>query len=224
VGAAEANLRDVLLSLLSEIARNYFEYRGALVHLEVARKNAQVQEETLKLTVVRFEGGRGTELDVSRARAELKSTLALIPPIEGDAAQGEEPLAVLLGPAAVGLRAGPGALSDRLPSLVAIGKPEDLLRRRPGHPRGGASPRGLDRADRRRDGGPLPARDVQRDLRAAGAERRGLFQSGAAAYTFAPVPPLGGLRPGRVAARIRARGCPRRRDLEALRADRAPRA
>jgi multidrug efflux system outer membrane protein len=215
VGAAEANLRDVLLSLLAEIARNYFEYRGALVHLEVARKNAQVQEETLKLTVARFEGGRGTELDVSRARAELKSTHALIPPIEVDAAQAKNRLAVLLGRPPSGFALDPAGLSDRIPSLVAIGKPEDLLRRRPD----------IRAAERR-----LAASTARIGVATADLFPRvtftgtfgpqaptigGLFQPGAAAYSFGPSLRWAAFDLGRVAARIRAADAHADADLQA---------
>ncbi|MCI0633952.1 MAG: TolC family protein, partial [Actinobacteria bacterium] len=64
VGVADATRRDVVQSLLAEVARNYFELRGARYNFEVARKNAAIQEETLRVTIARFEGGRGTELDV----------------------------------------------------------------------------------------------------------------------------------------------------------------
>ncbi|MEX0805575.1 MAG: TolC family protein [Candidatus Binatia bacterium] len=82
VDAQEAFRRDVIVSLLSEIARNYLELRGAQNQLEVASRNADNQRETLNLTFVLLEGGRGTELDTSRAQAQLTSTLATIPPLE----------------------------------------------------------------------------------------------------------------------------------------------
>src|SRR5437773_10554929 len=51
--------------------RNYLELRGLQNQLAVARKNADVQAETLKITQSRLEGGRGTEFDVSTARSLL---------------------------------------------------------------------------------------------------------------------------------------------------------
>ena len=58
--AAEASLHDVLVSLLAEMARNYFELRGTSIGSAVAWRNANNQRETLVLTVARLEGGRGT--------------------------------------------------------------------------------------------------------------------------------------------------------------------
>jgi multidrug efflux system outer membrane protein len=77
--AAEASLHDVLVSLLAEMARNYFELRGTQHQLAVASRNADNQRQTLALTVARLEGGRGTALDTARARAQLDATRASIP-------------------------------------------------------------------------------------------------------------------------------------------------
>jgi multidrug efflux pump len=133
VGAAEASRRDVVVSLLAEVARNYFELRGTQHRLAVARQNAENQRQTLELTIALLEGGRGTELDTSRAEAQLTSTLAGIPPLETAIKRAIYRLGVLTGQGPTALDA---ALSEplplpALPTLVALGRPEDLLRRRP---------------------------------------------------------------------------------------------
>src|SRR5205085_6652149 len=69
--SVEAMRLDVLVSLTAEVARNYFELRGLQNQLAVARKNADVQTETLKITQSRLDGGRGTDFDVSRSRSLL---------------------------------------------------------------------------------------------------------------------------------------------------------
>jgi outer membrane protein, multidrug efflux system len=133
VGAAEANRRDVIVSLLAEVARNYFELRGTQYRLAVARRNADNQRQTLDLTIALLEGGRGTELDTSRAEAQLTSTLASIPPLETAMKRAMYRLGVLIGQPPTALEA---ELSAPLPlpafpTLVALGSPADLLRRRP---------------------------------------------------------------------------------------------
>jgi outer membrane protein, multidrug efflux system len=133
VGAAEANRRDVIVSLLAEVARNYFELRGTQYRLAVARQNAENQRQTLDLTIALLEGGRGTELDTSRAEAQLTSTLASIPPLETAMKRAMYRLGVLIGQRPTALEA---ELSEpfplpTLPTLVALGRPDDLLRRRP---------------------------------------------------------------------------------------------
>jgi multidrug efflux pump len=133
VGAAEANRRDVIVSLLAEVARNYFELRGTQYRLAVARQNAENQQQTLDLTIALLEGGRGTELDTSRAEAQLTSTLASIPPLETAMKRAMYRLGVLIGQLPTTLEAelsAPVPLPT-LPTLVALGRPDDLLRRRP---------------------------------------------------------------------------------------------
>jgi multidrug efflux system outer membrane protein len=133
VEAAEASRQDVIVSLLAEVARNYFELRGAQNRLAVARRNAENQQQTLDLTLALLEGGRGTELDTSRAEAQLTSTLASIPPLETIIKQTIYRLGVLIGqqPTVVEPELSEPMPLPALPVLVALGRPDDLLRRRP---------------------------------------------------------------------------------------------
>lgn len=131
--AAEANRRDVMVTLISEVARNYFELLGVQGELEVARRNADNQRETVKITQALVEGGRGTDLDVARAQAQLNNTLANIPPLEAAIARSIHRLGVLIGERPTALEAElrqPQAV-PAMPALVAIGDPAGLLRRRP---------------------------------------------------------------------------------------------
>jgi multidrug efflux system outer membrane protein len=99
----------------------------------VARQNAENQRQTLDLTIALLQGGRGTELDTSRAEAQLTATLASIPPLETAIKATMYRLGVLTGQQPTALEA---ELADplplpALPALVALGRPDDLLRRRP---------------------------------------------------------------------------------------------
>jgi len=133
VQAARAVRRDVLVSLTSEVGRNYFELRGLQNELAVLRRNADNQRETVKITQARLDAGNGTDLDVARARAQLNITLAAIPPAESGIAHAIHRLGVLTGrqpEALTGELETPTPL-PHLPEMVAIGNPEQLLRRRP---------------------------------------------------------------------------------------------
>ncbi len=133
VEAAEAARRDTQVSLLGEVGRNYFELLGTQNELAVAHRNAENQRQTLQITTSRLEGGRGTELDVARARAQLNNTLATIPPMESAIAHAIHRLSVLEGqpPSALTDELSPAAPLPILPAVVAIGEPAALLRRRP---------------------------------------------------------------------------------------------
>ena len=133
LGSVEATRLDVLVSVTSEIARNYFELRGLQNQLSVARGNASVQTETLKITQSLLDGGRGTEFDVSRSRSLLNLTLSTIPPLEAAIQKTIYRLAVLTGqqpPALTAELSTPEPLPSAMPAL-ALANPEALLRRRP---------------------------------------------------------------------------------------------
>jgi outer membrane protein, multidrug efflux system len=133
VGAFEADRRDVLVSVVSEVARNYFELRGNQGRLAVARQNADNQQRTFNLTQTLLEGGRGTELDTSRARSQLESTLATIPPLETVVEQAIYRLGVLTGqqPDTLIAELSPATPLPEVNQRLAIGTPADLIRRRP---------------------------------------------------------------------------------------------
>jgi multidrug efflux system outer membrane protein len=130
--AERANYQDAQVTVAAEVARNYFELRGAQKRLAVARENLDSERQTLALTQLLDEAGRGSELDVQRSRARLKATEAAIPPLEAAESQAGYRLAVLQGKR-------PGALDSELRAAAVttyakalpIGDPTDLLRRRP---------------------------------------------------------------------------------------------
>jgi multidrug efflux system outer membrane protein len=133
VESAEASRRDVQVSLVSEVARNYFELRGAQNELAVQRRNADNQRQTLSITQARRDAGGGTELDVARAQAQWNNTLAELPLLESSATHAIHRLSVLTGqpPAALQEELQTPLPLPVLPGMVAIGSPEALLRRRP---------------------------------------------------------------------------------------------
>jgi multidrug efflux system outer membrane protein len=133
VQAAEAGVYATQVSITAEVARNYFELRGSQQRLEVAQRNAENQRETLRITTARLDAGRGTQLDTSRAQAQLSATLATIPDFEASVTRSILRLGVLIGQPPETLIA-QLSTADRLPTLPAtqsIGTPELLLRRRP---------------------------------------------------------------------------------------------
>ncbi len=125
--------RDVLVTLLAEVARNYVDVRGLQAQIGVARQNLEAQKKTLELTQARLQAGRAAELDVVRAQAQVSTTASLIPLLDARRIQATHRLAVLLGRE-------PGSLREELlkaaaipapPPEVPVGLPSDLLRRRP---------------------------------------------------------------------------------------------
>jgi multidrug efflux system outer membrane protein len=132
-GAAKASLEDMRLSVVAEVARNYFELRGAQQQLAVAERNASNQSRALELVQARFDAGRGTALDTARAQAQIETTLASVPPLEADVSQARHRIEVLTGrrPGQLTDLLGPTAPMPVLPTSLAIDDPAAMLRRRP---------------------------------------------------------------------------------------------
>lgn len=133
VGFAQQDLRDVMVTLTAELARAYFELRGAQEQLAVARQNSENQRRTFDVTRERLDAGRGTAFDTERARAQLSSTLASIPAREAQVAAAQYRIGVLVGrsPTEVARELDvPGSLPS-LPDVVSIGNPDSVVRNRP---------------------------------------------------------------------------------------------
>jgi multidrug efflux system outer membrane protein len=133
VGTSAATLQDARVSVIAEVARDYFVLRGLQDQLALTKRNADSEQSTLTLTRNRLEAGRGNELDTSRAEAQWQTTLSSIPTLEATTATTIYRLSVLTGrqPAALSERLTPVASMPPLPEFNSIGTPEQLLRRRP---------------------------------------------------------------------------------------------
>lgn len=127
------DLRAARISVIAEVASNYMELRGVQEQFAVAKRNADNQRETLTIVEAREDAGRGTEFDTQRARAQLNITLAQLPALQADIDTRMHRLSVLLGqsPTLLDEMLRPVDALPALPRLVQIGKPEQLLRRRP---------------------------------------------------------------------------------------------
>lgn len=138
--AAEADLqaakelrRDVLITVLSEVALNYVELRTFQSQLSVAEENLRIQEETLEIVQAQFDLGKVTKLDLDRAIVNVSNTRSVIPNLTQNISKAKNRLALLLGQASGTLNA---ELDSRQPLptppvQVAVGIPAETIRRRP---------------------------------------------------------------------------------------------
>ncbi len=131
--ASIADYDDILVSLTSEVASTFIRLRTSEERLEVARQNVVIQKRSLEIADVRFKAGAVTELDVTQAKALLRSTESTIPGFETDVRQAKNALAILLGklPGEIDAMLGGPGLIPEVPAEVAVGIPTELLRRRP---------------------------------------------------------------------------------------------
>ncbi len=133
VGVTREDLRNIQLSLTAELARAYFDLRGAQEQLSVAQRNAENQRRSLQVTQQRLDAGRGTAFDTERAQAQLSFTLASIPVLESRVAQAQYQIGVLVGrpPAAVAGELAVAAALPPLPTVASLGRPDSIILKRP---------------------------------------------------------------------------------------------
>jgi NodT family efflux transporter outer membrane factor (OMF) lipoprotein len=131
-GAIE-DRRDVLVTLVSEVARNYMELRGAQQRLGVARENLSNQQKVLELVRSQNKAGLTSRLDETRAAAQVATTAATIPPLEASARRAIHTLSILLARQPDDLSRALEQVRPlpNLPPEVPVGLPSELLRRRP---------------------------------------------------------------------------------------------
>jgi NodT family efflux transporter outer membrane factor (OMF) lipoprotein len=130
--ASVENYDDAMVTLVSDVAMNYVQYRTLEQQIAYARENIRLQTISLRIATARFKGGQDSEMSVNQAQSDLSNTQSLIPQYEISLRQANDRLCVLLGIPSVELQAklGPAPIPNA-PPAVAVGLPAELLRRRP---------------------------------------------------------------------------------------------
>jgi outer membrane protein, multidrug efflux system len=133
VNALEEARRDIMVLLTAEAATNYANLRGAQRQHEITLANIKAQADTKELTAVRVNAGLATDLDLTRASAQLAVTESALPLWQQTVEVAAHRLALLCGQQ-------PGALLEKLskpaplPQIaepLSAGLPSELLQRRP---------------------------------------------------------------------------------------------
>jgi len=130
---SEEDERAVVVALCADVARAYIALRGAQLRMDVTRQSLATQGELYDLTRQRQSVGLTTELDVANAGAQLSSTQALVPQLEGEETQDINQLSMLMGREPDALRAELESSRPvpQAPPELPLGLPADLARRRP---------------------------------------------------------------------------------------------
>lgn len=133
LGASIAEYDGAMVSLVAQVAQTYILIRTTEARLEVARRNIDLQEQSLHISRAKFEAGEVSALDAAQAETLLNNTKASVPDLEITLQQLKNILAVLLGmpPRAPGNFLGGTGKIPVTPATVAVGMPQDLLRQRP---------------------------------------------------------------------------------------------
>ena len=128
---AEWLRRDAAVLVAAEVTTAYAAFRGSEAQIAVAERNAALQAQTLDLTRIRLEGGLGSQLEVSLAATQLRTTQAGIPSLRAEREAARNRLATLTGLSAERLAAALAPKGQLVPPAgLDVGDAEGLLRRR----------------------------------------------------------------------------------------------
>jgi multidrug efflux system outer membrane protein len=129
--ATEDARQTVILTLVSDVASNYFALLQLDLQLQITRDTVKTQEDSVKLTKIRVDHGVATKLDVLQAQQVLDSANAQIPDLERRIAQEENAISILLGNYPQAIPHGRPLVEQPLPPEVPPGMPSSLIERRP---------------------------------------------------------------------------------------------
>jgi multidrug efflux system outer membrane protein len=129
--ATEDARQTVILTLVSDVASDYFALLELDLELQITHETVKTQEDSVKLTTFRVEHGVATKLDVLQAKQTLDTANAQIPDLEHQIAQEENAINILLGNYPQGVTRGYPLVEQFLPPEVPPGLPSSLLERRP---------------------------------------------------------------------------------------------
>ncbi len=131
---AQIAVRDTTrITVAAETARAYADACSFAAQVAVAKNSLDVQRQTFDLTERLYTAGRGTPLDVARARALLETTRATLPTFVAQRQGALYRLAVLTGqtPETVIPEAAACVRAPRLERPLPVGDGAALLKRRP---------------------------------------------------------------------------------------------
>ena len=132
--------QTVVLTLVSDVASDYFLLRDLDLQLQITQDTVRTQEDSVKLTQLRLQHGIATTLDVLQARQVLDIANTQIPDLERQIGQTEDAINILLGKypdnvprgQPLGIDTPDGwTWNESLPPQIPAGLPSELLERRP---------------------------------------------------------------------------------------------
>jgi len=129
--ATEYAQKTEILTLVSDVASDYFALLSLDLQLQIARDTIKTQEDAVKLTEHRLDHGVATKLDVLQAKQVLDTANAQVPELQRQIGLEEDALSILLGDYPHSVTRGLRLVDQQLPPEVPAGLPSSLLARRP---------------------------------------------------------------------------------------------
>jgi multidrug efflux system outer membrane protein len=129
--ASEWGRREVVSTLVANVASAYFQLRSLDLQLEISKRTLNSRQESLRLTRILADGGSTSLLDVRQAEQLVFTASAEVPVLEQQIEQQENFLSILLGQNPGDIPRGQTLTQQSQPPEVPPGLPSSLLERRP---------------------------------------------------------------------------------------------
>jgi multidrug efflux system outer membrane protein len=129
--ATEAARQTVILTLVSDVASDYFALLELDLQLQITQGTVSNQIDSVKLTTRRLQYGVATKLDVMQAQQVLDTANAAVPDLERQIAQQENAISILLGNYPQDVARGLPLVEQALAPEVPQGIPSSIMERRP---------------------------------------------------------------------------------------------
>jgi NodT family efflux transporter outer membrane factor (OMF) lipoprotein len=127
---AAADVENVRLVLVSELAADYFNLRELDAEIDVLSQGIVLQQKAYDFIDARHELGAATGLDLAQQQSLLDASKTQLELLRSQRAQFEHAIATLTGTPAPSFKLAPAVLALTPPPLP-VGLPSDVLQRRP---------------------------------------------------------------------------------------------
>jgi multidrug efflux system outer membrane protein len=129
--ATEWARKEVIDTLVSDVAAAYFQLRELDLELEIARRTLASRQDSLRITQMLANGGATSMLDVRQAEQLVFTAAETIPDVERRIEQQENFISTLLGNNPGPIARGTKLTEQPHPPQIPAGLPSSLLERRP---------------------------------------------------------------------------------------------
>jgi multidrug efflux system outer membrane protein len=129
--ASDYGRRGIIVTLIGDVASNYFLLRELDLQLDISRRTLRLNDETVQYFQDRLDGGVSNRLELNRIRALRSETAVAIPEIEQQIAIVEHAISLLVGRPPGAIERAALNTEEPLPPPIPPGLPASLLERRP---------------------------------------------------------------------------------------------
>ncbi|HUA15936.1 MAG TPA: efflux transporter outer membrane subunit [Verrucomicrobiae bacterium] len=123
--------KEVMATLVADVATSYFQLRQLDLELEISRRTLGSRQDSLNLTQTLEQHGINSMLDVRQSEQLVYTAATEVPDFERQIAQQENALSILLGKNPGDIPRGLKLADQPHPPELPVGLPSSLLERRP---------------------------------------------------------------------------------------------